>query len=87
MDVPDYVDGGVLLYLDIHEAFLLHEVIVCSEYDFPCVPSRKRLLIFKPLYHRSNELYSDLIFAIVRLLELWALVGTLHFAGTFGIRT
>src|SRR5216684_642514 len=83
VDVPNYVDGNIVLYSDIHKAFTLYEMIVCSEYDFPCVPPRERFSVFKPLDHRSNEFYTDIIFAIVRPLELWAFVGFLHFAGAF----
>lgn len=83
VDVPDHIDGNVVLYLDIYEAFLLGKMIVCPEYDLPCVSSRERLPIFEPLHHRSNEFYCDLVFAIVRRLELWALVRFLHLASTF----
>ena len=89
MDVPDHIDGNVVLYLDIYEAFLLREMIVCSEYDLPCVPSRKRLPVFEPLDHRSNEFNGDPVFAIVRRLKLRALVSFLHLAGTLirGVRS
>jgi len=83
MDVPNHIDGDVVLYLNVHKAFLLYKVIVCSEYDRPCVPSRERLPIFKPLNYRSNELYRDPVFSVVRRLKFRAIVGFLHLAGTF----
>jgi hypothetical protein len=81
--IPDDIDGDVFLHLDIDEALLLYKMIVGSECDFPCVPSGKRLPVFKPLHHRSDEFHSDLEFSIVRRLEPWPLVVFFHLAGPF----
>jgi hypothetical protein len=84
MDVPDDIDCYVLVYIDRHEALLLHELVVCSDYNFPCVPPRECLPILKPLDHRPNKFYSDLVFPIVCCRELRSLIVFIYLAGTYG---